>query len=338
VRSAFEQAVLDGVELLRELPRERAQADETRQRLDAFRREHPGVQVELVTDWSGGPTRVDYDLLIRDDARGTLALSHARDGGSPWSIEHAEHWAAQRVLTVDGQPLTMHDALRIWQARAALGPSLMDELLDDALVARALADDDAEVGADEAQRAADAIRRRLGLRERARTLGWLERHGLSPAGFEELARREARRQSWLDRMFAAEGRAYFEQHPDEFERVDVFLVHGAVSALEELAAEARSGGSLLAAVGERLRAGSASPLEGALERRFSRQLPDQLRSAAALEVVGPWQAGDRPWLAQVLARAASELDAEVRQSLRSALFERWLARARAAADVRWHWL
>ena len=338
MRSAFEQAVLVGIELLRELPRERTQVDEARRRLAAFRREHPGVQVELVTDWSGGSARVDYDLLIRDGQRGTLALSHARDGGSPWSIEHAEHWAAQRLLTVDGQPLSVHDALRLWQARAALGPSLMDELLDEALVAGALADDDAEVGPDEAQRAADAIRRRLGLGERVRTLAWLERHGLSRAGFEELARREARRERWLDRMFAAEGRAHFEQHRDEFECVDVFLVHGAVGTLEELAAEARSGGSLLAAVGERLRAGAAGALEGTLERRFSWQLPDLLRSAAPLQVVGPWQEGDRCWLAQVLARSASELDAEVRRSVRSVLFERWLAHARAAADVRWHWL
>ncbi len=336
--SAFEQAVLDGIELLRQLPRERAQAAEARQGLAAFRRAHPDVQVELVTDWSGGEARVDHDLLIRDEQRGTLALSQARDGGSPWNLQHAEHWAAQRVLTLDGQPLTVHDALRLWQARAAFGPGLMDELLDEALVARVLADDDAEVGTDEAQRAADAIRRRLGLRQRAQTIAWLERHGLSLAGFEDLVRREARHERWLDRLFAADGRAHFEQHRAEFERVAVFLVHGEWSALDDLAAEARSGASLLAAVGERLRAGAPGSLAGTLERRFVWQLPEPLRAVAPPQVVGPWQEGDRPWLAQVLARSASELDAEVRRSVRAVLFERWLAHARAAADIRWHWL
>lgn len=330
--------MLDGIALLRELPRERTHVDEARRRLAGFRCEHPQVQAELVTDWSGAGARVDHDLLLRDGQRGTLALSLAGDGGSPWNLQHAEHWAAQRVLTVDGQALSIHAALRFWQARAALGPGLMEELLDEALVAGRLSDDDAEVSPDEAQRAADAIRRRRGLRERGPTLEWLARHGLSLAGFEELARREARRERWLDRTFAADGRAYFEQHRDDFERVDVFTVHGEASALDGLGAAARSGASLPAVVAEQLRAGATAPLEGTLARRFAWQLPELQRAAACGQVVGPWQDGARAGLAQVLARSPSGFDAEVRRSVRSALFERWLERARATADVRWHWL
>lgn len=335
---AFEQAVLDGVELLRQLPRERARVDEARRRVAVFRREHPGVSVELVTDASGGSSSVDHDLLIRDGQRGTLALSLAPDDGSPWSLQHAEHWAAQRVLTVDGRALTLHDALRLWQARAACGPGLMDELLDEALVADALEEDETEAGAAELQRAADAIRRRLGLHDRARTLEWLARHGLSPAGLEALARRELRRERWLDRLFAADGRAHFEAHPADFERVQAFVVRGQPAALEELARAARACESLWVATGERLRGGAAPPLEGTLERRFARDWPAPLRAAAPSHLVGPCREGDRAWLAQVLAREASRFDEEVRRSVRAALLERWLARARSAADVRWHWL
>ncbi len=335
---AFERAVLDGVELLRQLPRERARAAEARRRLADFRREHPDVQAELVADGSGGPTSVDHDLLVRDGQRGTLALSLARDDGSPWSVQHAEHWAAQRVLSLDGQPLTIHDALRLWQARAACAPGLMDELLDEALVTRALAEDEALVEAEELQRAADGIRRSLGLHDRARTLDWLACHGLSATGLEDLARRQVRRDRWLDRLFAADGRAHFEAHRSDFERVHAFVVRGQPGALEELARAVRPGESLLVATGQRLSASGADPLEGTLERRLARDWPVPLRAAAPLQLVGPWRAGAGAWLAQVLAREASRFDGEVRRSVRAALFERWLAHARAAADVRWHWL
>lgn len=335
---AFERAVLAGVELLRQLPRERGRMDEARRRVAAFRREHPAVSVELVTDGSGGSASVDHDLLIRDGQRGTLALSLARDDGSPWSLQHAEHWAAQRVLTVDGQALTLHDALRLWQARAACGPGLMDELLDEVLVAGALEEDEAEAEPAELQSAADAIRRRLGLHGRARTLEWLARHGLSPAGLEALARRELRRERWLDRLFAADGRAHFEAHPGDFERVQAFVVRGQPEALEELARVTRSCGSLLVAAGEGLRGEAPRPLEGTLEWRFARDWPAPLRGAARLQLVGPWREDGRAWLAQLLAREASRFDEATRRSVRAALLERWLARARSAADVRWHWL
>jgi hypothetical protein len=40
----------------------------------------------------------------------------------------------------------------------------------------------------------------------------------------------------------------------------------------------------------------------------------------------------------VLARSPRELDDEVRRSVQSRLLREWLDRARAAADIRWHWL
>lgn len=193
----FQQAVLDGIELLRSLPREREQTGEARARFAAFQKANPDIHAELVTDWSTASAHVSYDLLLRDEGHGTLALSHAALPQSPWNVEHAEHWTAQRVLTIDGQALSVHDALRIWQARAAAQPTLMDELLDEAILARAVAEYETDVSDAEAQRAADAIRRRLGLHDSARTMRWLQEHGLSLTGFEELARREAKQQKFL---------------------------------------------------------------------------------------------------------------------------------------------
>ena len=336
--NAFEQAVLDGICLLRALPRGRAGFGEARESLAAFRREHPEVRAELVTDWSSGPARVDYDLLLRDDAHGNLALSTAPGAPSPWSVEHAEHWAAQRVLTVDGFPLTVHDALRLWQARATIEPGAMDELLDQALLARVVADDDGNVGTEELQHAADAIRRRLGLRGRTRTMRWLEEHGLSLASFEELARQEVRLDRWLDRMFDADGDSTFEKHRGDFERIDVVFVVGASGLLEGLREKAASGASLLALVEERLRSQSPDGIEARIERRHAWELPEPVREAMPFQVVGPLETRGRLWLAQVISRSASELDGDVKRSVRSFLLRRWLDHARAAADIRWHWL
>ena len=338
VTNGFERAVLDGIGLLRALPRHRTGSGVAREGLAAFRREHPEVQADLVTDWSGGPAQLDYDLLLRDEAHGTLALSNAPGETGPWSVEHAEHWAAQRVLTVDGVPLTVHDALRLWQARAAVEPGAMDELLDQALLARVVPDDDGDVGTEELQRAANAIRRRLGLHGRTKTMRWLEEHGLSLASFEELARRELRLDRWLDRMFDADGVATFEEHRGEFERIDLAFVYGAQGVLEGLREEAASGRSLVALVEERLRSRSSDGIEVRIERRRAWELPGPVREATPLLVVGPLETGGRLWLAQVISRSASELDDDARRSVRSFLRRRWLDHARAAADIRWHWL
>ena len=334
--AAFEQAVLGGLALLRELARGPAPAAEVRRRLAAFRHEHPEVEAELVSD-ATGPASVAHDLLLRDEPHGTLALSLARDDGSPWGLQHAEHWAAQRVLTLDGRPLRMHEALGLWQALAARGPGAMDELLDEALLAPRLEEDDGALDDAEVQRAADGLRRRLGLRARARTLEWLGRHGLTPAGFEELARRELRRERFLERLFAAEGPGFFEARRADFARLNVVVVHGLPAEVAALAPAALGRDSLLAAYEERLRAGAGS-LRVSAGCWLARELPAALRGLPAPGWVGPWRDGDESALAQVLSIEAARLDPETRRAVRSALLERWLAHARTAADVRWHWL
>lgn len=336
--SAFEQAVMQGVALLRELPRDRGQIDEARARFRAFRAAHLTVQAELVTDWTPASTRVDYDLLLRDEGHGTLALSHTKSAHSPWSIERAEHWAAQRVLTIDDQVLSVHDALRIWQHEAAHEPGLMQKLLDEALIARATPDDDAEVSDEELQRSADGLRRRLGLHDSARTRAWLTQHGLSLAGLEDLARRAVLRERWLQRMFDADGEAYFERHPRELERVQVCFAYADENVLEALKSKVGPGRSLLGAIEDSLQAGAAEAIEAKLTACFACELPSRLGDASLLETVGPFQMQGRWVLAQLLSRKACKYEGEVRRAVQTRLFTRWLERERAAADIRWHWL
>jgi len=335
--SVFEQAVREGVALLRELPRDRAQIDEARARFRAFRAAHLTVQMELVTDWTPASTQVDYDLLLRDEGHGTLALSHTKALHSPWSIERAEHWAAQRVLTIDEHVLSLHDALRIWQREAAHEPGLMQKLLDEALIARAMPDDD-DVSDGELQCSADALRRRLGLHDSARTQAWLTQHGLSVAGLEDLARRAVLRERWLQRMFGAEGEAYFEQHQRELERVQVCFAYADEGVLEALKRKVGPGCSLLGAIEDSLQAGAGEAIEAKLTACFARELPSLLGGTGLLETVGPFQMQGRWVLAQVLSRTASTYEGEVRRAVQTRLFTRWLERERAAADIRWHWL
>lgn len=336
--SAFERAVQEGVALLRELPRERTQIDDARARFRAFRAAHLTVQIELVTDWTPASTRVNYDLLFRDEGHGTLALSHTKSEHSPWSIERAEHWAAQRVLTIDGHVLSVHDALRIWQHEAAREPGLMQKLLDEALIARAMPDDDAEVSDEVLQRSADGLRRRLGLYDSARTQAFLAQHGLTVAGLEDLARHAVLREGWLQRMFAAEGEAYFEQHQRELERVQVCFAYADESVLDALKRKVAPRCSLLGAIEASVQTSTAEAIEAKLTLCFASELPSRLRDTGLLELVGPFQMQGRWVLAQVLSRKASKYEGEVRRAVQTRLFARWLERERAAAEIRWHWL
>lgn len=342
--SAFEKAVLAGIRFLRELPRGRAEMVEAQKRLHAFRAAHR-VRADLVADWTSASRRVDYDLLLPDDTHGTLALSQAQPASSPWNSAHAEHWAAQRVATIDGEALSVHDALRLWQARAALGPSWMQALLDEALLSRAQADEeesgeDVEGADEEAVKArAREIRGRLGLGSPAQVQSWLREHGLPATGLEDLARAEVQRERWLDRLFAADGAAFFEKNQRDFDSVTVAWAIGPKGALTRLATRRRAGASLLATVERSVRARGAELIEAKLERCSAWQLPAAMRRASPGAWVGPVVVEGKPRIGEVLTRSPRDLgDEDIRATVRDRLLARWLRRARASSHVQWHWL
>src|SRR5262249_52159125 len=159
MRPNFDEALSGAVSLLRGLPREREGMPEGRARLEHFRREYPGVRADLLVDQPPASRQVDYDLMLSHPEGGTLALSWRADGGVPWAVQYADHWAANYVLTVDAREVTIQQALLFLKLTGDREPDLMTELVDQQLIAMAIDADPPPVSDEELQRAADEFRR-----------------------------------------------------------------------------------------------------------------------------------------------------------------------------------
>src|SRR6185503_2672264 len=135
-----------------------------------------------------GEERADYDVLL-DAGGGTLAVSWSADDASPWFVDHADHWAANNVVTVNRSSLTVQEALQVVRIAGTSYPDLHDLLIRDVLRREAMGDLEViEVSAGEVQQAADDFRQANGLHSAEATHRWLVERGLSVRTFQGLLR------------------------------------------------------------------------------------------------------------------------------------------------------
>jgi putative peptide maturation system protein len=335
---AFDEALTHAVSLLRELPRGREEVPEARARLERFREAHPGIRADLLVDQPPASVRVDYDLLLGHPDGGTAALSWRADEGVPWSVQYADHWAANYVLTVNAQMLTIQQALLFLKLAGHRSPDLMTELVDQQVITQAIQEDPPPVSEAELQAAADEFRLASGLSSAEATRRWLEETRLSVARFQELLRGAVQARKLKERVTADRVEPYFEAHPERFDLVRFFRAEAPTEAVaSRLATEAREQG-LTAATRVEAAGIEGRDLEAVLTSRRAHELPPVLATARPGEVVGPVAEGARHWVAELLDREPAQLDATIRAAIQDRLFREWLADQREQATVRWHWL
>ena len=345
IRTDFGDLLQEAAALARELPRSYHDASEAQRRTTAWQEQHPDVRVDLLVDRPPGSPRAEYDLLLGDPAGGTLALTWREEDGLPWAVSYADHWAANYVVTVDdgrgagvdGQGITVQQALLALQMSAEAHPSILDELVSYQLLLQAIERERPATTAEELQQAADAFRRQKGLHSAAETLRWLEELGMPLAQFESMLEVTVQARKVRQQVVAERIDAYFEEHSAEYDRLRVLQVRTpSLDVAEHLAARAHAVGLLAAAAP--LFSNVAVPVEISVGTGFARTLPAELRAAASGETVGPFLDDRSCQIAYVYGRQAASLDAETRAAVDEAVFQAWLAERRAAATVRWHWM
>jgi putative peptide maturation system protein len=339
MRDDFGAVLQEAATLLRDLPRAYREVPEAQRRTAAWRERHPNLRADLLVDRQPGSIHVDYDVLLGDPSGGTLTLTWQGEDSLPWSVCDADHWAANFVLSVNGSDgVTVQQALLALRMSAAEHPDLLDELVHQKLLLQAIERDPPPVTAEELQEAADRFRRANGLHTAAETARWLEELGLPEDQFGGVLELTVQGRKMKQRVTAEHLEAYFEAHRDRYDQLRLLEVRVPAPELaERLAAEARGAG-LLAATEAVLRDSSLPPVEGELVVRYAGTLPPPLRTASTGEIVGPHQEGRRYLVAQVYGRRAARLDNETREVVQEAVYQEWLARQRAAATVRWHWM
>lgn len=326
------------LDLLRGLPRDRQQVHAARQRVDEWAARLPEAEVALVVDQQPGSARVDYDLLLNDPGGGTVGLTWRADAGEPWLVCHADHWAANGVVTVNGNTATVQQAMMTLRLAGMTSPSLMTMLVDHQIVMEFVEREHIAADAADVQAASDAFRRAMGLHSRDETLRWLAEFGLTPARFEQMVESTVKSLTVRERVVAGRAETYFHDHRDSFDRVLLVRASAPTEAVACRLRDRAAGMDLMSAAKATLCEHPQSGIDVAMTTCHAGELPGPIASATTGAVAGPLADGDRWYVAQIVHRHPACLDEGTRQAVDEVLFEAWLAEQRANATVEWHWM
>ncbi|GGO61876.1 TIGR04500 family putative peptide maturation system protein [Nonomuraea cavernae] len=320
-QSSLGPALESGVNLLRGLTRRRSAVAEAHRTADEWATAHPSLAAQLVASPRPGSSLVDYDLLIEDPSGGTIMLCVQADDGASWLVDHATHWAASRLLTVDGTPVSVSEAMLMLRSLTRPGLSPQDELVRFCLLRDAAAKE--QVSLYDIQAAADGFRKRRGLTSRDTMREWLDRMGLSAEAFHDHMAASARDHRFRARMREELGPGHLARHPERFARVWATWVLS-----EEPIDVAELDGSL----------GDRWDLRLTRARTWSGDLPAPLRETPAGGGVGPVSHDGRFLTGLITERQEAVADAETLEAAGQAAFDQWLADAAKRAQITWHWL
>ena len=335
---AFRDILADGSSLLRELPRRRDDVADARARFEQFRASHPEVQADLLVDQPPGAPMVEYDLLIGHPDGGTVALSWRADHGSPWCVEHTEHWAANFVLSVNDVHVTVQHAILSLKLAAQRSPDVFASLVDEQLIGQEIEKDPPPVSDEELQAEADVVRAANNLHRADATLRWLEEMSISIERFEDLLRFGVQVRKLKERVAGERVAAYFDSHAALYDTIQFFRVDAKDEEhIRRLADAARTEGFWPALQAWSTEARGVG-VRGSLASQYALEAPPAVSAAEPGTILGPLADGQRHWMAAILGRLAGRLDEQTRAAIRDVLFEEWLAERRAGADVRWHWM
>jgi putative peptide maturation system protein len=297
--------------------------------LAQLRARWPDAIIDLVHDWEAADGSIGYDLLIRSHD-GTLSVAYSPAPALPWPLRGAVHHGEGTLLRVGPARLDVGEALAaldyLWNSAEVL-----NRLVDTCVVRAELDRDPIQLDDADRQRAADAFRRAKGLLSAEQTTQWLASAGLSPAAFSELVDRTAAVAALRHRVVDGRVVGWLNEHGAELATLTVAWVAVTESAGSAALPGERAGA--LAAVTEAIHTGRSA---GVLTLSAA-DAPAALREAAIGQPVRAELAG-APADAVVLDRVPAALNERTRELAERALFDQWLARARADADIEWFWL
>jgi putative peptide maturation system protein len=328
--------IVEAIDLLSTLSSDVAHLEESQRHVMEWGRSHPDIDVGLSVDRPPASTKVGYDLILAFPGAHTIALTLVADEGIPWSADYSDHWAANYVVTVNSEHVTVQQVLR-QLALLDQSDNFRDLIVNRVLEAQAVLPSDRSIVMSEVQEAADNLRRHIGLTRSSDMTRFLDQHGMSKTDFAAavaatlIVERVRRRLVDCDDI-----ERYFAENRSSFDRVRLSVVYTSDHALvEDFVASARSA-DFETTLAEFLKSGSL--LNVSVDQRFARDIPTAILATSAGEgIIGPVKVAGMAFAAKIAGRLPATLDADTIAAIRSDLLARWLAEARDKAAIEWHW-
>lgn len=345
LNDTLRQAVLNVLDYLLSLQQEGVQPREARVRLQALRECHPDLQIDLLAEEEAFNHSIHYDSLVHCAGKGTVSLSYCPERAVPWPLRGVHRWNEGDLVRVNANILQVHAAIAcldfIWDE-----VQIIERLVDLCIIHEEMDRQPIDLTDTELQEAMNKFRAAKKLFSAEETMRWMERHGMTHETLERYVAETAILPKLRDQIAAGQVEAYFYQHQNDFDIVQVARLEVAdASEAHELAEQIRAGAQNFFAAAEQLFLDAAkqgvSPkasLFATIERhQADPTLREQLFACAPGQLVGPVPVETGYALMRVLAITFAQLDDRTCTVIKDILFKDWLDKRRQGSHIEWCW-
>jgi len=344
MNATLPQIMSDTLTYLMTLSDEGVRPQEAKTRLRLLQQRYPDAGMHLVWEEEGYDASIHYDVLVHLAEGATVSLSFCPDRAIPWPLRGAHHWSERELLRVN------QTSLRVAQGMACLDfiwdeAPILTRLINVCLVQETLDQAPIDLPDTELQRGMDAFRRAHELYTAEATALWMHQRGMTQEHLERVVADNLAIAKLRDQVAAAQVECYFAEHRAAFDTAQIAqIVYVDEASARQASQQIHTGAADFYAVAQRqvLAAGQAGREVAPFFRTLQRAEVDEALGAAIFtatsgEVVGPMRLAKGYALAQVLSVTPARLDEPTRESIKTLLFEAWLAERRRAASIEWYW-
>jgi putative peptide maturation system protein len=335
----------DTLQQLKAIAKSRIQPQEAKARFNIIQKQYPETKIDLVWEQETYDRSIHYDALLHLCGEGSISLSFCPEETLPWPLRGVHRWSDKHLVRVNNHVLTVGEAIVhldfIWQES-----SLMNRLIDICIIRQELEEQPVNISDDDLQLAMDTFRHSNQLYKAEDTYQWMKQHGMTHEKLEGLVADNAKVAKLKDRIAENLVEDYFQEHQANFETASI--------AKLEIESE-----PIASQIYEQIRTGKIDFYE-AMEQHFittkefqgdrsnsifsltqrghcPSNLAQAIFNAKPGDILEPIGTGNGYIIVRVLSFLPATLDRDTYNSIKSILFQAWLAKHREEAKIEWNW-
>jgi putative peptide maturation system protein len=241
-------------------------------------------------------------------------------------------------IRINGRPINLEEVLHSLKVLGEL-ENLLDQLVEDRLIADAARAESVTLDDDELQKAADAFRQAQGLQKAEQTKAWLEKHSLSIEDLQARVERPLLRRKLAEHLARGQTERYFAENRAQFDRARLAqLVVDREEVATELLSQIVDDGAEFAALARKYSLDAQTCQAGGTLGVVARKALSPAIEAAVFgarpgDVVGPFQTGKGYHLVKVEEILPAQLDVRTTETIRERIFADWLRQRKLQAQV-----
>ena len=242
------------------------------------------------------------------------------------------------AVRINGQPIHLEELLHTLKVLGKL-EDLLEQVVEDRLIAEAVRAEGLVIDDDELQKAANAYRQSQGLHKAAETRAWLDKHYLTVEDLQSRIERPLWRRKLAEHLARGQTERYFAENRALFDRARLAqIVVDREGVAAELLSQIADDGADFAVLARKYSLDAQTRQAGGFVGVVARKSLSSAIEAAVFgarpgDVVGPFQTAKGYHLIKVEEILPAQLDPRTTETIRERIFADWLRQRKTQAQV-----